>query len=467
MPGETDRAHGADQRDAAWALAMVVATTALTGFALSIMLVAFPAIRAAFPDASPAQLSWINNLFTIVSAAVIIPCGVLADRVGRKRMLLVGTALFAVGSVVGAIAPSPGWIMVGRTVLALGAASFGPAGMAMLVAVFPPRRVVFAVSIWAISGGVSSSLGPSLGGLLVDTLGWRWGFWMNLPLCALILAVGPFVLRESARDRATRLPDPLGVVLVILATSSVTLAVVQRKTDPGWGWAGRWTLLALAVGAVLAAAFVVRCRHTPNPLVRLELLRPTLVRLGTFGLTVQNIGFFAVYWAFVQHTVNQWDWSVAQAGLTTVPVSLLSGIVAFATGRAADRVGPGPFVVAGATGMLVANGYLWFAIGPEESVAAVVVGATIMGLTSGLPVPSLASLALRGIPREQHSFGSALNSMAQRIGATFGNALAITFVAAEVGTGALRHTIATASVAVLCTLPVGVWATRRAAPAAP
>ena len=180
-----------DARDAAanWVLTMVITTTALTGVALSIMIVAFPAIRADFSDASVAQLSWINNLFTIVSAAVIVPCGVLADRLGRKRMLLAGTVLFTIGSVVGALAPSPGWIMGGRTIMALGAASFGPAGMALLVSVFPPERLVFAISIWSISGGVASSLGPSLGGVIIDHAGWRWAFWINLPLCIVTLAL--------------------------------------------------------------------------------------------------------------------------------------------------------------------------------------------------------------------------------------------------------------------------------------
>ena len=90
-----------------WVLAMVIGTTVLTGLSMSIMVVTFPAIRADFPDATPAQLSWINNLFTIVSAATLIPCGVLADRLGRKRMLLAGAALFTAGSVIGALAPSP------------------------------------------------------------------------------------------------------------------------------------------------------------------------------------------------------------------------------------------------------------------------------------------------------------------------------------------------------------------------
>ena len=115
---------------------MVIGTSILTGVGLSIMAVAFPEIRAAFPDASDAQLSWINNLFTIVSAATLIPFGVLADRYGRKRLLLFGVLLFTIGSVIGALAPSPEWIMVGRTVQALGSSAYGPASTALLISAF-------------------------------------------------------------------------------------------------------------------------------------------------------------------------------------------------------------------------------------------------------------------------------------------------------------------------------------------
>ncbi len=447
------RAAGAG---ANWVLALVISTTALTGVALSIMIVAFPAIIADFSDTSIAQLSWISNLFTIVSAAVIVPCGVLADRFGRRRMMLVGSVLFTAGSLIGGLAPSPGWIMVARTVLALGAASFGPAGMAMLVSAFPPERMVFAISIWSISGGAAAAAGPALGGVLVDGGGWRWAFWINLPLCVATLVIARFVRPDGARDPSTRLPDPLGALLVMAATSAVTLAVVQRKSAPGWGWLGAKTWASVAVGVLLGVAFVVRCRRSETPLVRLELLRSAEVKIGALGMFVQNIAFFAPYWALVQHTINQWGWSAARAGLASVPVSLVSGAVAFATSRIADRSGPRPFVLTSAFGQLIAFAVVAVWIGDEPSLLAVILSSTLLGATSGLAVPSLASMALRGLPGDQRALGSAVNSMAQRIGATLGAALAITFVASEVGTGALRNTLVACAVAAAVTIPLGV-----------
>jgi MFS family permease len=436
-------------RQATWVLTMVIATTALTGLSMSIMVVTFPAIRTEFPDASTAQLSWINSLFTIVSAATLIPAGVLADRVGRKRMVLAGTVLFALGSLVGALAPEPGWIMAGRTLQALGAAAYGPAGTALLISAFPVDRLPSAIGIWAVVSGVSSAAGPSLGGIVVDHGGWPWAFWINLPICVFVLALGPFVLRETVRDRARRLPDPVGVALVMATTSVITLAIVQSKTDPGWGWLGWKTLSCFAVGGVLLAWFLVRCHRSENPLLQLSMFHTNELRYGALGVLFTGVGFYAVNWAFVQHTVNEWGWTIAKAGLATCPVAFTSGISAVMSSRAANRYGQRPFMLTGTVGMLGSCVFLWFAIGDEPSLTAVLVGGTLLGITSGLVMPAFIATTLLGVPADQHSVGSSINFMAQRTSATLGTALAITFLAGATGSTGLHHSIL---VGVLCTV---------------
>ncbi len=433
--------HAASAQRTGWVLAMVIGTTVLTGLSMSIMVVTFPAIRADFPDATPAQLSWINNLFTIVSAATLIPCGVLADRVGRKRMLLVGAALFTTGSVIGALAPSPEWIMVGRTVQALGAASFGPAGTALLISSFPPARLPTAIGIWAVTSGVASAAGPSVGGIVVDWGGWQWAFWLSVPIGLFAVVFGPFVLRESERDRSRRLPDLLGMVLVMAATSVITLGVVQRKTAPGWGWLGARTLLCFTAGGVVLAWFILRCKRRPNPLLRLDLFRSNDVRFGALGLLASGVAFYALNWAFVQHTVNQWGWTISKAGAATCPVAFVSGISAIISSRAANRYGQRRFILAGSLGVLGSCAYLWFAMGDTPSLWPVLVGGTLLGLFSGLVFPAYISTTLLGVPSDQYSVGSSINFMTQRTSATLGTALAITFIASTSGTGGLHKSI--------------------------
>jgi len=426
---------------AGWVLAIVIATTALTGLSMSIMVVTFPAIKADFPDATTAQLSWINNLFTIVSAAVLIPAGVLADRAGRKRMVMIGTVLFTIGSVVGGLAPEPGWIMVGRTVQALGAAAYGPAGTALLISAFAADRLPSAIGIWAVVSGVSSAAGPSIGGVIVDHGGWQWAFWINLPICLFVLAFGPFMLRETARDRTRKLPDPLGVALVMATTSVITLAIVQSKTSPGWNWLGWKTLACFGIGAALLAWFISACHRSANPLLRLEMFRSPQLRYGSLGVLFTGVGFYAVNWAFVQHTVNVWHWDIARAGLATCPVALTSGISAVMSSRAGNRFGQRPFMITGALGVIAGCVYLWFAMGDTPSLAVVLFGGSLLGIASGLVMPAFISTTLFGVPANQHSVGSSINFMAQRTSATLGSALAITFVAGSVGSQGLHDAI--------------------------
>ena len=420
-----------------WVLAMVLGTTSLTGIGMSIMVVTFPAIRAEFPNATAAQLSWINNLFTIVSAATLIPCGALADRVGRKRMLLIGSLLFTLGSVVGALAPSPGWIMVGRTIQALGAAAFGPASTALLIGAFAPERLPTAIGIWAVASGVTSAAGPSLGGLVIEHGGWPWAFWINLPIGLFTLILGPFVLRETVQDRSRRLPDPVGVALLMAATSMITLAIVQRKSAAGWGWLGSKTLLCIAIGLGVMAWFIVRCRRHPNPLLRLDLFRSDNVRFGVLGLAVSGVAFYSIQWAFVQHTVNTWGWSISRAGAATAPIALLSGISAIASSRASQRYGQRRFIFAGSLGVALSCIYLWHFMGDTPSLTAALVGGGLLGVFSGFVFPAYIATTLLGVPADQHSVGSSVNFMVQRTGATIGTALAITFVAGATGKGAL------------------------------
>ena len=427
----------------AWlVLTMVISTAALTGIGLSIMSVAFPEIRKAFPEASPAQLSWINNLFTIVSAATLVPCGVLADRLGRKKMMLTGIGVFTAGSFVGALAPSPGWIMVGRTVQALGSSAYTPAGAALLIAAFPPERLATAIGVWSITGGVSSALGPSVGGFVIDRGGWQWAFWINIPIGLIVLALGPRVLAETATDRTKRMPDLVGVVLIMLGVSAITFGVVQPKTQPGWGWLGAKTWLCFVVGAAILTWFILRCKRRDNPLLQLDLFDIHNVRIGVAGTFVIALSWFTLNWALVQHTINVWHWSVFKAGVSTAPISFFSGVTGVLSGRVAHRFGHRPFIFAGSLGMIATSVFFWFAVGDEPALwTAIVPGCTLLGLASGLVFPSYIATTLLDVPVERHSVGSSINFMVQRTGTTFGVALAITFIAASVGTQGLHKSL--------------------------
>lgn len=437
-------------------LLLVVSSTVLTGIGLSIMSVTFSEIAAAFPGTSPAQLSWIANLFTIVSAATLIPAGVLADRVGRRQMLLIGVAVFSAGSLLGALAPNPSIIMVARSVQALGSSAFSPAAAALLIAAFPPERLAAAIGVWAVTGGVSSAIGPSLGGLVVGWGGWQWAFWINIPVGIFILVFGPLYLPRTGADRGRAIPDPLGAVLVMFGVSAITLAMVQDKHDENWGWFDPYTVGMIALGLAIIGWFLIRCRRHANPLLDLRMFRLPNVRRGVLGTFVIALAWFCVYWGIVQYTMRAWGWSPFRAGVSTAPVSLFSGLVGVYVGRLASRWGHRPFIVPGCVGTIATSAFFWVTVDATPALWTVIVpGSILLGLSTGLVFPSYIATTMVDLPSDQHAVGSSVNLMVQRVGTTFGVALAITFLTSSDELGGLHQTLAIAMASALVCLVLG------------
>lgn len=408
-------------------LALVCLVVSLTGVGLSIMSVAFPAVAEAFPEASAAELSWVANVFTIIGAATLIPAGVLADRWGRKRMVLVGTALFTAGSLLAGFAPGPMWLVAARGLQALGASAYTPAGAALTIAAFPPDRLGTAVGVWAVAGGLSSAIGPALGGVVIEAAGWEWAFWINVPVGLVVLALGPLVFVESFSDQRRRLPDPLGGVLLVAGVSLVVLAVVESD---GWGWTGSRTLGVAVTGLVLLGLLVWRSARVPNPMLDLGLLRVPSVGRANLGTLVIAISWFAVFWALVLVLTNGWGWSVLRAGLVTAPIALFSGLGGVTVGRLADRYGHRVFIVPGAVLFVASALWLWWLIhGGHDSLAVLLPSFVVFGVASGMVFPSFIAASVAEVPPDRHAIGSGLNFTSQRVGTTLGVAFAITFLA--------------------------------------
>jgi EmrB/QacA subfamily drug resistance transporter len=421
----------ASPRRAHLVVALVILATTLTGIGISIMSVAYPVIVEAFPDHDPADLSWITNAFTIVGAATLIPAGVLADRWGRRQMVLGGVAVFTAGSIVGALAGEPWLLVVARVVQALGASAFIPASAALLMAAFPPHRTAAAVGVWAAAGGVSSAVGPALGGLVIDRGGWQWAFWINVPAGLVILAVGPFVFPRTARGTSRALPDPLGVALIVVGVSLLTFGVVQSGD---WGWIDAGTLGAIAAGLAVLAALVARSARHPNPVLDLELLRRRMVRVGDLGTVLFAACWFSVYFGLVLFVIGAWDWTALRAGVATAPVPLLAGAVRITAGRVAHRTGHRVFIVPGIVAYAASAIWLWATIGDEPDLwGALIPGCVLLGLASGLVFPSFIAVSVHGVDAGRHAVATGMNFTAQRIGTTLGVALSVAFLSGAGG----------------------------------
>src|SRR3954449_8415835 len=253
--------------------ALVVAVLAIAVFMSSLDLfivnLAFPSIAHEYPGVGLDSLSWILNAYTIVFAAVLVPAGRWADRIGRRRALVAGLAVFTGGSLLCGLAPGVGWLVAARTVQATGAGVMVPASLSLLLAVVPQEQRAPAIGSWSALGALGAALGPVIGGGLVE-IGWRWVFWVNLPVGILAVLLVLRLVPESRGSTQGRRADLLGAVFLALAVGLVAGALVEA---PDWGWAsaGFWGLLLAA--ALCGGVVVLRSIRHPAPVLELVLFR--------------------------------------------------------------------------------------------------------------------------------------------------------------------------------------------------
>ena len=183
---------------------------------VTIVNIAFPAIRHTFADTSLSDLSWVLNGYNVVVAALLVPAGRIADRLGRRRVFFAGLALFLLGSVISGAASSAAMLIAARVVQALGGAALIPASLGLVLEEVPAEKRAMATSVWAAAGAVAAATGPSLGGVLVETTSWRWAFFVNL-----VIAIGmlraPRLLRETRESDSSGTPDLLGAAMLVVA----------------------------------------------------------------------------------------------------------------------------------------------------------------------------------------------------------------------------------------------------------
>ena len=384
---------------------------------------AFSALRAGFPEASVADMSWVLNAYTVVYAAMLIPAGGLADAHGRKRVFLSGVTLFIAASAMCGLAGSVGWLIAARALQAVGAALLTPASLSIVLAAFPQSRRSVTVSLWGAVGGFAAAVGPSLGSFIVQTIGWPWAFFINLPIGALSLWWGASLLRESERGGTRRRVDVVGMGLLVVAVGAIALTIVESNAAT---WSREELLATAATGAIALVAFVVWARSVREPLVDLGLFRHRTYSAVNAATLIFGIAFAMMFFAFFFFMGNVWHYSQARAGIAIAPGPLTVIPVAALTGRLAGRFGHRPFLVGGA--LLYAAAALWFLLVPGSEPSYLLKwlpGLLLSGASVGLVMPSLSAAAVSRLPAEHYAVGSAVNQATRQIGSVIGVAIIV------------------------------------------
>ncbi len=404
--------------------AVTVAAGFMVALDLSIVNVAFPSIRSSFADVSPATLSWVLAAYSVVFGALLLGAGRIADRSGRRRIFLLGLAVFTLGSLLCGIAPTAWFLIAGRVVQAVGAALLMPASLALLLTATAPAARARAVAMWGGIAALAVATGPSLGSLLIDAGGWRWAFFVNLPVAIVVAVVTPRVVPESVVGGP--LPDLVGVAMLTGAVASLALAITQGSD---WGWSSPRVVVLFAMTAVLAPLAVRRSRSHPAPAIDLDVFRSRTVALANAATFLYSVGFFGMLLANVLFLTSVWQYSTLAAGLAITPGPLVVAALSGPSGRLATRIGYGPVLVAGGITLATGLGYYVATVGVDaEYLTAWLPGSLLVGLGVALSFPVLSAAAVADLPQERFGIGGAINQTARQIGAVVGVAVLIAVV---------------------------------------
>jgi EmrB/QacA subfamily drug resistance transporter len=404
---------------AALAVAVLSIGVFMSSLDLFIVNLAFPSIGHDYGGTSVAVLSWVLNGYTIVFAAVLVPAGRFADRIGRRAVFRAGLATFTIGSALCGISPDVVALISARVVQAVGAGMMVPTSLSLVLAVVPAADRPRAIGTWSAIGALGAGLGPVVGGLLVEA-NWRLVFWVNVPIGLLAMVLAKRAIPESRDPDAHPRPDVVGAVLLAVSVGMLALAMVKA---PDWGWLSP-PVIALTIVALFGLVAVVMhsARH-PAPIVEIPLLK-----LRSFsGALGASVLYYAGFGAFVLNAVEfltgEWRYSAIRAGLAIAPGPLC--VLPFArlvAPRLAGWVGgAGRVAVLGAL-VNAASQTLWLASmhAHPAYVSELLPAQLIGGMGVGLTIPSLLGAGTSGVPAAWFGTGSGILNMARQVGSVLG-----------------------------------------------
>lgn len=406
-----------------WPTFVVTAIAAyISTLDLSIVNVAFAEIAADFPDVSRGTISWVVTAYSILFGSLLVVSGRLADRIGRKKLFQIGSLLFLTGSVVCAIAPSMGVLIAGRAIQGVGGAIMTPASLGLLLSVFSLERRSQAVAWNGAVGALGVASGPTLGAVFVDTLGWRSAFWINVPICLVVVLLAAKFVKETPRTESPR-PDIGASVFVTLSVASLVWGISRAEEH---SWSDSLVLYLFAAAVVFGVIVVRRTITHPVPL-----MPPAMFKVRSFS--VANTATFLFGAAFSANILNnvlflrsQWKYGVLEAGMYSVLAPVIVAATSFAIGRHISRIGFRKLLVGGPLlfALLVFIGARIFTTTPtpwSEWLPLMFV----LGISIGLTFPTLSAATVHSLPQSLFSLGGAINNTSRQIGSAVGVALVV------------------------------------------
>lgn len=406
-------------------LAICCLSLLMVAMDVTIVNVALPSIHRDL-RASISGLQWVIDAYTMVVASLLMMAGSMADRFGRRRVFQTGMAVFMLGSLLCSLATDIHGLIAFRVLQALGATMLNPVAMSIIVNTFhEPKARARAIGVWGAVAGVSMALGPLIGGVLTQTIGWRSIFWVNLPIGAAAMVLAALCIPESKAAQPRRM-DPVGQILVFIALAMLTYAVIE---GPHTGWntpviAGAFTLAALAITALLV--------HEPRrkePLIDLRFFRSTPFSSATVIAICSFSAFSGFLFLNTIYLQEVRGYSAFQTGLCTLPMALATIICSPLSGRLVGSHGTRPSLLISGMATTV-SAVMLTQLTATTPLGVLLLSYVIFGVGFGMVNAPITNTAVSGMPKAQAGLAAAVASTSRQVGASLGVAIAGTMVGA-------------------------------------
>ncbi len=399
-------------------LAICCMSLLMVGLDTTIVNVALPAIHQAL-KASVSGLQWTIDAYTLVLASLLMLAGSTADRVGRRKIFQIGLVVFSLGSLLCGLAPSLGFVIAARVVQAIGGSMLNPVAMSIIRNVFEdPRERAMAIGAWGGVFGLSMALGPVVGGALVDSVGWRAVFFVNVPIGLVGIVLTALFVVESRAPRPRRL-DPVGQVLVIAALATLTYSIINA---PRAGWSSTESLALFAVAVACFVALIAYELQQREPLLEMRFFRSAPFS-GASAIAVATFaslgGFLFLNTLYLQDVRGL---SPLDAGLYMLPMAGMLLIFSPLSGRLVGTYGARPSLVAAAVALIV-GALMLTGLTPTTPTAYLLLAYFVFGIGVGLVNPPITNTAVSGMPAEQAGVAAAVASTSRQVGVTLGVAV--------------------------------------------
>lgn len=424
--GRADRAQGAGKLSAV-VVAALAAGQFLVGLDASVATVALPRIQRDL-DASAPQLQWVLMAYVVAGAALALPVGALGDRLGRKRLYLGGAAIFAVGSAASAFAPTIGLLIAARAVQGVGAAAIGSLALAILTTAVAKERIGSVVGMWTAVSTAAMAMGPLIGGLLVQSIGWRWVFGINVPLAVGVFLVASAKLPGRERRVAGDI-EWVGSALVTIALLAVSVGLSAAEKT---GFGAPRVMVPVAIGLVVVALAAIQQRHARTQMLDWSQLRRSPVPAALVLAVLLGLALSGSLFQLTLLLQNALGFSPAECGIITVGATVSFIVLSPLSGRMASKVGLALLTCVGlglaALGMLLLSG-----VDDSTPAIRIALDLAVLGAGLGTAMPAVSAATMAAVDKEAAGSASGALNLAAQVASVLGIAIIGSIAMSRIG----------------------------------